>query len=431
MLIKTEVRDSIIDLLKEDHIINLNILGVLENVPEAEIYVDHLEKPTGVLVKKNEYMHLLYSKNEDFLNYIIDDYLQTGAYGFSAVEDSIAEKIMKKHEVCWISPVTVYYIPDGKVDKGLIKNPVKPIDIKNAEEVNHFYQYNSHDSLDRIKKDIMERPSSAVYLDNEMVCWVLTHEDNSMGIMYTKEAYRRRGYAVDVTIDLVSKIIDQGKMPFIQIVNNNGMSPGLAKKCGFIEYGQAKWFGVISGKPEFLTESNIESRNQFINLIGEDMTAFFYQDHCKYYGMYLTMHNFSDEYTKDKDFDLINPIEKDMLSLWWDTVADINKIDKEKGEELRKRVLDEVCKEKSKIIPYLGLRNGEAVSVSALIELDLEVYGIYFLGAVNNDNSLMELTLKETLKASKIFDSFMIYAQASEASYPIYEKVGFKKTNIY
>lgn len=54
--------------------------------------------------------------------------------------------------------------------------------------------------MEQIKKDIQNRPSSAIYNDNEIASWVLVHNDNSMGIMYTKDEYRNKGYAVDICL---------------------------------------------------------------------------------------------------------------------------------------------------------------------------------------------------------------------------------------
>ena len=254
MLVKTKINDAIINFLSEDYLINLNILGYLENEPFAEIYVDNPEKPTGVLVKEDEYMHFLYSKNDNFIGEVAENYLKTGYCGFSGVENSIVEKLMKKlkgkGDLHWKYPCFVYYMPKENLNLGLIKNEVRPIDIRDAKEVDKYYTFRSEDSLERIKKDILNRPSSAVYVNGEIACWVIVHSDNSMGILFTKEEFRRKGYAVDVTIDLASKIIAEGRIPFIQIVEDNHMSPSVAKICGFVQCGRATWFGVKVGDPD-------------------------------------------------------------------------------------------------------------------------------------------------------------------------------------
>ncbi|WP_426348920.1 GNAT family N-acetyltransferase [Alloiococcus sp. CFN-8] len=254
MLIKTELNDVILNLLREDYIMNLNIFGCLENIPSAEIYVDNPDKPTGVLVKKDEYMHFLYTKNDSFIEDVVEKYMNTGYYGFSGVENSIVEKINEKLKgrgvLEWKNPCVVYYMPKENVDLSLIKNKVSSIDIKDAQVVDKYYTYRSEDSLEDIKKDILYRPSSAIYVDGEIVCWVIVHSDNSMGILYTKEEYRRKGYAIDVTIDLASKLISKGRVPYIQIVEDNQMSPGVASLCGFVQCGRATWFGVKIGDPD-------------------------------------------------------------------------------------------------------------------------------------------------------------------------------------
>jgi hypothetical protein len=249
MLIKTEVSRAVLDFLKADLPVNLNILGILDNVPHIEIYVDHIENPTGVFVKK-DYFHYIYTREDHFIEMVMDQFFHEGFFGFSGVEASIAEKIMKKYDVTWTSPCSLYYMPKENLDLQLIKNPVQSISVEDASVVDHFYTYQNEQSLETIRRDIQERPSSAVYEDGEVVCWLLIHDDDSMGIMYTKETHRKKGYAVDVTIDLASKIIEKGKTPFLQIVEGNNMSPGLARNCGFVEWGKVIWFGIVAGAPK-------------------------------------------------------------------------------------------------------------------------------------------------------------------------------------
>lgn len=243
MLIRTEYSKAIEAFLKEDLLVNLNILGTIENNPEAQIYVDHEKDPKCVLVNTG-YFNFLYSKEESILREVIESFNKKGHYGFSGVEKSIADKIKENFEVEWENPCTLYYLPKENLDISKIKNELRSIDIKDAETIDQYYAFSNQGSLERIKEDILNRPSSAVYKDGEIVCWVLTHDDNSIGIMYTKEEHRKKGYAVDVTLDIAAKHLANGKIPYLQIIENNTMSPGLAKQCGFIECGRVIWFGI-------------------------------------------------------------------------------------------------------------------------------------------------------------------------------------------
>lgn len=246
MVIKTSNKESIISFLQQDPIINLNVIGVIKNVPEAEIYVDNEDNPKGVFVRRN-YFHYIYTKDEGFIDEVCETFFKDGYFGFSGVEPSIAKKIMAKFELDWENPCNLFYMPKENLDINKIKSKVTSIDAKDAEIVDSFYQFRNEGSLGEIRRDILERPSSAIYLDNELVCWVLTHPDNSMGIMYTKEDFRNRGYGVDVTLDLASKLIAKGDIPYVHINTVNTMSPGLAKKCGFVQVGEVNWFGIVVG----------------------------------------------------------------------------------------------------------------------------------------------------------------------------------------
>lgn len=250
MLILTQNSKAIMDFLKKDLLINLNIIGIIENEPNVNIFVDNVENPKGIVVD-NEYFHFIYSRDDAFLEEVIECFNKDGYYGFSGVEKSIADKIKERYKtVDWDNPCTLYYLPKENLDLSKIKSEVKSIDVKDAETINHFYEFQGPSSLEEIRKDILNRPSSGVYKDGELVCWVITHEDNSLGIMYTKEEHRKMGYAVDVTIDIAAKHIKQGRIPFLHIIERNNMSPGLAKKCGFVECGKVVWFGIKVGNPE-------------------------------------------------------------------------------------------------------------------------------------------------------------------------------------
>jgi len=256
MIIKTSYGKPIYEFLNKNKIINLNLMGFLQNVPDAEVYVDNETHPTGVVARKG-YFTSLYTENDEFLNEVLDTLYKDGFYGFRAVYKPIAEKIRSRFIVDWESINALYYLKGEKVDLSRIKNLIRPIDIKDAEIINHYYTYKDETSLDRIKDDIENRPSSAIYVDGEIAAWVLVHNDNSMGIMYTKEEYRGKGYAEEVTIDLANKMLKSGHTPFLTIVDGNNMSPGLAKKCGFVHEGvYTDWFGIISGNPKELLEDD-------------------------------------------------------------------------------------------------------------------------------------------------------------------------------
>lgn len=250
-LIQVSVANPLVhQLLMEDEILNLNILGILRSNPDAPIFIDHETHPSGVYVQSNPYFGYLYTQSEAFADLVCETFLTEGYHGFSGVEDRIARYIMAKYRMDWSSPCMLYYLPDGALDLHLKKSETRPLDPKWAKLVDDFYPYKSEQSVQEIEDNLSRRPSAAIFDGDDPVCWLMVHEDYSMGIMHTLDSHRRKGLAVDVTIALCKDLLDRGIRPFLQIVENNHMSPGLALKCGFVPYKPVTWFGVIVGNPD-------------------------------------------------------------------------------------------------------------------------------------------------------------------------------------
>lgn len=243
MLIETKKSKALIEFLKKDLIVNLSILGILENRPNAKIYVDNVENPKGVLVNIG-YFNYLYSKDDDFIEDAINSFNKPGEYGFSSIEKSIADKFAEKYKVTWKNPCRIYYYPEKTVDLSVIKHTVRDMDIADVDTVNSFYTFRPEEALEKITESILKRPSSGVYVDGELVCWSLTHVDNSFGIMYTKKEHRHKGYAIESTAYLISQHLNKGLIPYLLIENSNNMSPPLAVKSGFVGADYVDWFGI-------------------------------------------------------------------------------------------------------------------------------------------------------------------------------------------
>lgn len=431
MLTKVDKSDAIVNFLRQDFLTNENIIGVIENMPKAEVFTDNAESPTGVLVKKDDYMHYVYTKNDAFLNNICESYFKEGFFGFSGVEGELAEKIRQRYLLGWESPCTLYYMPKENLDIRLKKNRTEKIRLEDAETVDKYYQYRNEHSLETIKRDITSRPSSAIYIDNEIVCWVLIHDDNSMGIMYTKEEHRRKGYAIDVTIDLAQQIIENGKIPFIQIVKGNGMSPGLAQKCGFVEMGKADWFGIIAGNPKELTEANNKSREQFLNTLPESMHECVYSEDKSYLGLCNFLYNF--KYKPDDDISIsLVKVEDDKQKQQWASITskclDINN----KVSSLEEMLIQVVDNPNYNL--YLLFQGDVAVAASSTlkqIEED-EDRGIYLISVLPeyDQEKIQKALIRETVLAEKNSNCHFMIAQAEEKHKHIYEELGFRVSNV-
>jgi hypothetical protein len=151
MIVKTKPSDLIMEYLNKNKIINSNIIGIIENEPEAEIYVDKKEVSRGVFVRY-EYFNYIYTEEDEFLDEVLETLFKDNFYGFSGVYRPLADKIRERYVVVWESRCSLHYLPTENLDLSLIKNPVESIDIQDAEMVDKFYTYRHPGSLEQIKK---------------------------------------------------------------------------------------------------------------------------------------------------------------------------------------------------------------------------------------------------------------------------------------
>jgi hypothetical protein len=69
-----------------------------------------------------------------------------------------------------------------------------------------------------------------------------------MGIMYTKEKYRKHQLAYLTANGLMYKLRSLNIIPYVQIHTSNTASQGLAKKLGLIQAKECvSWFGIVVG----------------------------------------------------------------------------------------------------------------------------------------------------------------------------------------
>ena len=397
MIVKTKPSKAIIEYLNQNKIVNLNIIGIIENEPEAEIYVDNKEVPRGVLVRYG-YFNFIYTEDDEFLDELLKTQFKNNFYGFSGIYRPLAEKIRKRYLIAWESRCALYYLPKENLDLSLIRNLVSSVDIKDVELIDDLYAYKNSESLCKIKKDILNRPSSAIYSNGDIASWVLVHNDNSMGIMFTKEEHRKKNYAVDTSIDLALKITNLGKIPFLQINESNNMSPDLAVKCGFVKYEYADWFGIIEGTPKNLIDLNNQNINNHIKTI----EGFRYMDEEDLNCMYLAPYCFNGEYEKIEGFTIQKITDNEMTDIWCQTLIDDLAIEENRKNVFKDIVYKAVSNTENGYTLYNGILNGAIVSTIAFCKLDNDILGLYFftIKPTMRRKGIGRATLVEALKST-------------------------------
>ncbi|XMB85556.1 GNAT family N-acetyltransferase [Mycoplasmatota bacterium WC44] len=241
-MIKVNNNSIVKSFCETNKIPTLNLVGMLKNNDNYELYVDNINEIRGILFRMR-YWNILFSENEEFISNIITDFKGRNEIGFAGVMSKYFHIIKEKYEIDWEEKCYLYYLDDIKE---LANNnyELRKLESDHAEIVNKYYTYKDEYSLEYIKECIEKRPTSAVFVNDEPVSWVLTREDGTLGLMYTIDEYRRKGLAKIVTVDLAKKVIENGDTPFVHIAVNNKASIKLAESNGFKRYGEVYWFGI-------------------------------------------------------------------------------------------------------------------------------------------------------------------------------------------
>lgn len=256
-LLKCKNKEYIIEYLKkEDEIANLNIIGALQNInktifnnseDDLEIYVDQLNSPNWIIVKEYSYWHYIYVKNYDYVHYLKKEYFdKLSEYGVDACDEKVYEILSNDRKLDWIENCILLYVDDevNYINKIQIESGM----ISDAKEINDYYTFKDECSLEFIKDNLKNRPSSVYRINGILIAWVLLHRDDSIGIMYTKKEYRGQNIAYELSMNVLKKVIKSGRIPFIHVAKENEHSLLLAKKCGFKIKKLVIWFGINNRK---------------------------------------------------------------------------------------------------------------------------------------------------------------------------------------
>lgn len=238
----------------EDEIANLNMIGAIENIKgdifnnpkdQLRMFVDNIEAPNGAIVQEYSYWYYVYAKNEAFIYYIKEHFFKDKlSYGFDAVDRRVYDILKEGETLEWEEICELLYVIPSEFKAHAGEYTITDGTTADAEIINDHYTFKDEITYDFILDNLRHRPSSVYRVDGEPVAWVLLHRDNSMGIMYTKKAYRGKNIAFELSMDIISKVIQKGQIPFIHIGIENQPSFILAKKCGFKPYKTIYWFGI-------------------------------------------------------------------------------------------------------------------------------------------------------------------------------------------
>ncbi len=159
---------------------------------------------------------------------------------FAGLEEWIYSLIVREVEVEWVEHCYTYYLP---ANVGILDQPGLPsIPVEMTELIAQTWSYDADWTREYIRNQLEYGISAVKYVDNNPVAWAAMQDDGAMGFMYVIPEYRGRGYAQEVTYDLICKIRQIGQVPFMHIVQTNYASIRLSEKMGFKRLKNIVWF---------------------------------------------------------------------------------------------------------------------------------------------------------------------------------------------
>jgi len=259
MITTVKMNNEIMTWLLDNKYMYLNILNLLRRHKDADILIHDSGIELGIIVRievEERTAFLAATTNKTFITEFWAMLPEGGAF-FSAAPVEFARILAEIKEPQWFgTPCKSYAVKQELFVPAKPTNPshqVCSLSPSDAAEIEPFHPLHGDERTpeviaERVKwiaEDIASNDTAALRVDGVLACWCMVHDDGSLGPLYTKEEFRRQGFAEIVASDLIEKQLARGLTPFVHIYENNANSLGLAAKVrGFEFTHECVWLGM-------------------------------------------------------------------------------------------------------------------------------------------------------------------------------------------
>ena len=240
-----EERKAIISLLKKDEIKNINMLNFMESYP-----VRSLERiGNSVLLRGvSDCLWVYISSPDERELKDVAERLTEEDRDFAAIEEWMLPILIPRgRTLSWELSMTRLVLPEHVAFPKALLSPLTPLSLDDADYIYEHSIYQNVTRPDFIRGRIQGGPSAGIRDSGKLAAWLMTQDDGSIGVLHVLDEYRGRGYAYDLTVYLIARLREQGRLPFVNIEDTNTKSMNLALKLGFRKDRRIHWFKI---KPE-------------------------------------------------------------------------------------------------------------------------------------------------------------------------------------
>lgn len=128
-------------------------------------------------------------------------------------------------------------------------NDVKlvPLERRHVQQIDSRWVHHQKGSAEFLTDTIENNLGIGLCVGNELVCWALHTHYGGIGVLYTEERHRNKGYAQLVVKTLCRRMLEEGVVPHVCIRNTNLQSKSLFDKLGFQVISMV-WFVIVKGQ---------------------------------------------------------------------------------------------------------------------------------------------------------------------------------------
>ena len=216
----------IINFIKNNQILSIDIIGnsvLVRGVSDRRwVYVSCKDKDELLIIKKK----LI---NEDD--------------NFASIDDWMFPILTEEKEIVWDLSMIQFYLPDD----AQIPSPeyeTVPLTGKDAQIVYNNSEYKEYISIEYVTDCIKKGISAGLYENGKLVSWAITQDDGAIGFLHTLDNFRRKGYGYCVTVSIMQEVVNNGGLPFANVLASNKRSINLLLKLGFKENKIVHWLQI-------------------------------------------------------------------------------------------------------------------------------------------------------------------------------------------
>lgn len=244
--------DEIKTLLMKDPVRNVNLLNFMANNPIRRI----CREGESLLVKGRSDRDWVYISSRDAgeLEILLKKHLAPlRDRNFAVIEPWMESSILKGAGTEWELRCEKYYLPSEAALPATAPSgaagEIRKLSPASAGHIYRNYSYSDFLEVDYIEERIESGPAFAVFDEELPAAWVMTHDDDAIGMLHVLPEYRGRGYARALVSRISAEMRQAGRLPFMHIEADNRPSLSLAISCGYRLHSRISWFGIAPPNP--------------------------------------------------------------------------------------------------------------------------------------------------------------------------------------